>query len=312
MVCLPTNWQILTNCRYRRKGKFRFLDLPPEVRNIIYGLLLSFPGVVYPVAEKPTSVTCQFPYLRNVAKNEIAVPNSVLAILGTNHEIYKEASSIFYQNDLVFSYPAHLLAFTLSLESERLQAIRSLTLFYKDHNEGGIHTMDITMKLLCRMRGLKKFHLLVEKHLAKKVQRSWGVLAETTPSEIHGVSILFSLRGLTDVLVRDLDLEDCFARLAVPMTHGPSKQDVEHKVQMLKHFNFGLALAQKGVVVEELYEDHSWPYQDEWPTLCNAECGMIAGCSCETEECEVQEASEDEASEDEGSGDEDSEYEDSD
>lgn len=143
------------------------------------------------------------------------------------------------------------------------------------------------------------------------MQRSWGVLAETTPSEIHGVSILFSLRGLTDVLVRDLDLEDCYPGSALPTHHGPSKQDVEHKVQMFKHFNFGLALAQKGVVVEELYEDHSWPYQDDWPTLCNAECGMIAGCSCETEEGEVQEASEDEASDDERSGDEDSEYEDS-
>jgi hypothetical protein len=273
-------------------------------------MLLSFPGVTYPVAEKPTSVTSQYPYLRKVARKKLVAPNSALAILGTNHEIYKEASSIFYQNDFVFSYPTHLQAFTLSLEPERLQAISSLTLFYKDHNEGGIHTMDITMKLLRRMSGLKKFHLLVEKHLAKRLQRTWRLLAETTPSEIHGVSILFSLRGLTDILVRDLELEDVYPKTALPTHHGPPRGDFEHKVQMLKHFNHGLALAQQGVVVEELYEDDSWPYQDEWPSLGNAECGMIVGCLCETEEDEVQEAIEEKASEDERSGDEDSEYED--
>jgi len=260
---------------------------------------------MYPVAEKPTSVTSQYPYLRKVDRKDVAVPNSALAILGTNHEIYNEASSIFYRNDFVFSYPTHLQAFTLSLEPERLQAISSLTLFHKDHNEGGMHTMDITMKLLRRMSGLKKFHLLVEKHLAKRLQRTWRLLAETTPSEIHVVSILFSLRGLIDILVRDLELEDCYPKTALYTHNGPPRQDFEHKVQMLKHFNHGLVLAQQGLVVEELYEGHSWPYQDEWPSLGNVECGMIVGCLCGTEDNEVQEAGEDERS-----GDEDSEYED--
>lgn len=98
--------------------------------------------------------------------------------------------------------------------------------------------MDITLKLLRRMRGLSKLHLLVENHLTKRMQRSLNTrLAVTTPAEIHGVSILFSLRRLTDIRVRDLGLEDCYAELTVPRFRGPPNEDVEHKVQMLKHFN---------------------------------------------------------------------------
>jgi len=304
--------QILTDRRYRRRGKFRFLDLPPEVRNIVYGMILSFPGVVYPVAGQPTSATSQFPYLRKIYRNDVVAPNSALAILGTNHEIYKEASSIFYQNDLVFSYPAHFQAFTLSLESERLQAIKSLTLFYKDHNEGGIHTMEITLRLLRRMRGLQKFHLLVEAHLARPAPWPAHGLAKTTPAGIHDLSVLFSLCGLTDILVRDLHLEERVHALELHSLHDQTRVNVERKAQALKHFNYGLALAQQGVVVKELYEDNNWAYQDVWPTLSNGECGVEIGCLCGSEEDKVQEASEEKAGEDAASEGEDSEYEDSD
>jgi hypothetical protein len=198
----------------------------------------------------------------------------------------------------VFSYPSHLQAFALNLETERLRAIRSLTLFYKDHNEGGVHTMGVTLKLLRRMSGLKKFHLLVENHLAKLTTYSFTILAKTTPPEIHGVSVLFSLRGIPDVQVRDLGLEDCYAEFAVtPKPNGPSKPSVEHKVQMLKHFNHGLALAQQGVVVKELYDGANWSYVEKWPVLGDAECGRQVGCLCGFEDDKTTEGSEDETAE---------------
>lgn len=260
-------------------------------------MLLSFSGVTYPMSGKPTSVTRQFPYLRGVDKDNLPVPDSALAILATNHQIHNESANIFYQNELVFSYPSHLQAFALNLESERLRAIRSLTLFYKDHNEGGVHTMGVTLKLLRRMCGLKKFHLLVENHLSRLRTYSLSVFATTTPPEIHGVSVLFSLRGIPDIQVRDLGLEDCYAGLAVPKPHSPTRETVEHKVQMLKHFNHGLWLAQQGLVFEELYECNSWPYSSEWPSLGDAECGRVIGCSCGIEKEEVQPPSDEETSE---------------
>lgn len=43
------------------------------------------------------------------------------------------------------------------LEPARLESISSLTLFQKDHSEGGISTTATTLKLVRRMRGLNKF-----------------------------------------------------------------------------------------------------------------------------------------------------------
>jgi len=66
---------------------------------------------------------------------------------------------------------------------------------------------------------------------------------------------------------------------------------------MLEHFNHGLALAQRVVVIEELYEDKSWPYDAVWPGLeGDADCGVAVGCLCGTEKEEVQQASDEETS----------------
>ena len=43
---------------------FRFLDLPPEVRNLIYRQLLTFRGPTYPTNGTPTSVKSQHKDLR--------------------------------------------------------------------------------------------------------------------------------------------------------------------------------------------------------------------------------------------------------
>ena len=109
---------------------FRFLDLPPEVRNLIYRQLLTFRGPTYPTNGTPTSVKSQHKDLRQKKRDAIPVPQSALNILCTNQQIHKEAMKLFYQeNDLVFSAPETLQPFLSSLGDRRLDSLRSVTLF---------------------------------------------------------------------------------------------------------------------------------------------------------------------------------------
>jgi hypothetical protein len=251
----------------------------------VYALLLIFPGVTYPKVDKPTSVTYQFPYLRGTEKDDIAVPHTALALLQANHQIHNEAAALFYQmNDLVFSYPAHLQDFAQSLEQDRLNSVSSLTLFHKNHNEGGISTMATTLKMLRRMRGLKKFHLLVDHHL---IHNTWWSIADVRNrcvTRLQGILVLFTLRGISDIKIRDLNLEDRLHKLDKKETDQADSNTklIRELVEMLKHFNHGLALAQTGDVQKNLYEDTRWFEDSEWPVLGNGLCSRLVGCLCET------------------------------
>jgi hypothetical protein len=285
-----SNLSDATISRYERKGHFPFLKLPPEVRNAIYALLLVFPGVTYPKVEKPTSTTCQFAHLRDVDREKIPVPRSALSILETNRQVHNEAVGMFYrQNDLVFSYPSHLQDFVQSLERERLESVSSLTLFHKNHDEGGFSTMATTLKLIRRLRGLKKFHLLLEHQLI--ASHPWsGHTKERCVSRVHGIAILFTLRGIADIKVRDLDLEDRMNKVG-SYKNREVNDTVKDLVQVLNHFNHGLTLAQKGIVVEELCEEFWW-VQGEWPSLGENTCGNSVGCTCGENEDKGKEQSE--------------------
>jgi hypothetical protein len=265
--------------RYKRRGQLPFLALPPEIRNNIYALLLVFPGLTYPKVDKPTSVACQLPYRVVINNDDDPFPHSALSILQTNRQIHNEAVGLFYRkNDLVFSYPAHLQDFIQSLERDRLESLSSVTLFHKNHKEGGISTMATTLKLIRRLRGLKKFHLLVERHLVAISAWPSMHIRERCVTRIQGIGILFTLRGITDIKVRDLDLED---RMHKAGRHKNQDVDdtVKDLVQVLKHFNHGLAHAQKGIVVKELCEEFWW-VKGEWPALGESACGKSVGCVC--------------------------------
>jgi hypothetical protein len=267
---------------------------------MIYSLLLVFPGVTYPTADKPTSVAYQFPLVRKVDRDNIPVPHSALAILQTNRQVHNEAVGMFYwMNDLVFSYPAHFQDFAQTLEHDRLNSVSSLTLFHKNHNEGSVSTMATTLKTLRRMRGLKKFHLLVEHHLIGNPpwwagSRIWDRCVTRTP----GIAVLFTLRGISDVKVRDLDLENRMHKLSKLETDqaGSRAETIKALVEMMKHFNHGLQLAQTGSVQRDLYEDEKWFRDVEWPALGEGGCGRSVGCRCGKRVEEELEAEEGESS----------------
>jgi hypothetical protein len=220
-------------------------------------------------------------YLRDVDKDDLPVPHSVLSILQTNRQIHNEAVGMFYrQNDLVFSYPSHMQDFVQSLERDRLEALTSLTLFHKNHSEGGMSTMATTLKILRRLRGLKKFHLLIEQHMIANPPWHSTQLAKRCVTRIQGIAVLFTLRGITNIKLRDLDLED---RINQVGKHTASSQvdnvTIKDAAQILKHLNHGLVLAQGGTVVEELCDDH-WYFRDKWPVLGESACGRSVGCMC--------------------------------
>jgi hypothetical protein len=267
--------------RYKRIGHFRFLELPPEIRNDVYALLLVFSGVTYPKVDTPTSVACQFPYLRDVDKDDLPVPHSALSILQTNRQIHNEAVGMFYrQNDFVFSYPSHLQDLIQSLERDRLESVSSLTLFHKNHSEGGMSTMATTLKLLRRLRGLKKLHLLIEQHMVAKLSWSSTQIVKRCVTRIQGVAVLFTLRGIADIKLRDLDLEDRTNQVGkYAASSHVDNVTVKEAAQILEHFNHGLTLAQGGIVVEELCDDRWW-CEDKWPVLGDSACGRSVGCMC--------------------------------
>lgn len=200
-------------------------------------------------------------------------------ILQTNRLIHNEAAALFYRkNDLVFSYPAHLQDFVQSLERDRLGSVTNLTLFHKNHNEGGLSTMATTLKLVRRMRGLKKFHLLVERHLVTNSWWSATPIRQRCVSRIQGIAILFTLRGISDIKVRDLDLEGRMQKVLKP---GETiNETVRELAEALKHFNHGLALAQEGIVVEELFDCEMWSNLTCWPALGESKCNRSDGCLC--------------------------------
>jgi hypothetical protein len=148
---------------------FRFLDLPPEMRNFVYSYALSLRGPTNPSRRLPTSS-----YVGSKARPKIARKfPSVLALLETNKQIYKEAVGAYYAfNAFVFYYPVQSVKFLGSISRERKSHIRDVTIWYKPASkQGGINIFEFALLQLSNIASLKKLRIDLDEHTALKLFR---------------------------------------------------------------------------------------------------------------------------------------------
>lgn len=152
--------------------------------------------------------------------------------------------------------------------------------------------MQTTALLIRLLPNLRKLHFLY-----RSETMCAGVCHESTRFDFAFAGFMFDMRNISDIKVRDLDMEiqeDEFmlAHEATLRSHafiGPSYlqkherglREFRGKKAALQHFNCGIRLAQKGVVVRELITDQEWELRYDWPKLEGFDCGWEKGCSCE-------------------------------
>lgn len=124
-------------------------------------------------------------------------------LLLVNQQIRDEAMGVFYGcNHFMFIYPLHLQNFLFSLRSQRKEWIREITVWYKNHNEGGIDSMASTFFSLGTLKSLKRLHVVFVEFRDHK-----GGIREDEVEEIHklaGISALKKIRGLEELTIRCL------------------------------------------------------------------------------------------------------------
>lgn len=256
-------------------GSLIFLSLPAEIRNRIYGLVLEINGPVHPSRKAPSSATRG----KTVQDKISHVLKSSLNLLAVNRQIHDEAVGIFYHaNHLEFYYPAQLHAFLLSLSPLRQSFIRNITLHYYNNKSGGIDLIDLTLPLLKQLTGLRRFHLLFNKDLTNRLYSTrylsaspYNVL-KANPTTLPGVKFLFTLRGVTDIKLRDTALDSALEDIRERERKPDFTQNLKDRwyiklERIFEHLNAALVDAQAGRVNRKLLDDDEWHLKEVFPHL---------------------------------------------
>lgn len=251
-----------------------FLSLPPEIRNLIYELLLEVDGPVHPSPKPPSSI----PRCNKARKDPVAIPESALNILAVNRQVKDEALGIFYHsNAFEFYYPTQLHAFLLTLGPQRQNFLRDITLHYYNTKSGGIDLASLSFPLLAQLHGLRRFHLLFTDDLVKRISGRWWWgrpyrLEKANPNLLPGIKSLFALRGITDINVREMSLETHMETMkadkAYPDFPEHSRDACFLKLaSILEYFNAALRDAQYGKVNRKILDDDEWHMKDPFPAM---------------------------------------------
>ena len=172
-----------------------------------------------------------------------------------NRQIYDEALGIFYNsNSFAFTHQAQLQAFLLSIGLERQKYVKDIMVDYHFTLCGGIHIDDLTFPILKQLPRLRRLHIRFH---GTSCWRRWSLCDSRwieDPMELPGMRYLFTVRGITDLKVRDVNLEQ---RLEHLKDRAPT-DDLIKMSRMLKQLNVALAEAQEGRVEKAFLTGKDW------------------------------------------------------
>lgn len=241
--------------------------MPPEIRHRIYGLVLAIDGPIHPSPGPPSSAP------RRKDSHIDDTQQSALCLLQVNQQIHNEAFALFYHcNTFEFYYPTQLSAFVMSLSPPRQISVRSITLHYQNRTIGGIEIIDLTISLLRQLSGLRRLHIIGRGDLVSDATLSPYRLRHSNPVAMPGMRALFSLRGISDIKVRDTEIESELRSIKEknpnlqfePGSPGFYFVSLE---KIIAHFNAALVEAQAGNVNQKMLDDNKWHMKEPYPTV---------------------------------------------
>ena len=159
---------------------FPFLKLPAELRRSVYRHLMIFPEPIHPAPKK--GVTAYIQHIRGCPLNQhkfklrgasghaeircknrftsnvdiISIPDSVLSLLGTCHQVLREAVHVFYRNNhFVFGGMTSTAGFVAGI-GDRFLYLSELSFKFETEKAQPVFWH------LARCRSLKKLHIFID------------------------------------------------------------------------------------------------------------------------------------------------------
>jgi len=202
------------------QSTFRFLDLPPELRNKVYALVLSSPGPIVPSQRPPISSYVD----GKPSEDPNLAPHSTLALLQANKQINDEAVGIYYRsNAFVFFYPIHSMQFLETIGLKRRSFITNITLWYKQaYKQGNMSFFDFAVLQLRNLAGLEKLEIILDEDTARHSFLGVEVPGEQHLKEISeaGVKVTFRCPEGDVILWRNHDDEGNRILSGLPYRHN--------------------------------------------------------------------------------------------
>ncbi|KAI7193512.1 hypothetical protein KC316_g3042 [Hortaea werneckii] len=204
-----------------RKGIFPFLDLPAELRNEVYKLLLQFPEsgikihslgesgqgddrVVMKVFSRIDGDEDPFDHVSKVpvhgVRRDIKTPptSEILAFLATNRQIHAEARPLFYSlNRFRFSSIRALhTVLTDPTQTNRLQHIRSIQINLLRQVEHLDKFIPAMKALSTHLTGLKRLEIRITADLWLKMNKKMRVKVGSGKEKFTGFGQIPGMRAL--------------------------------------------------------------------------------------------------------------------